>query len=467
MLTKGAKKEAAQDRPQGIIDASLVESLLKDTPSPDSRRVDSILEKALELKGLELEEAAALLAVEDVRGLEKILRAAHEVKLKVFGKRVVLFAPLYLSNYCTNGCLYCGFRSSNRDVSRKALSPQEVVKEAQALEKMGFRRVLLVLGEDPRWGVDYITECVKAVYSNTGIRIVHLNAPPMGVSELKRLSQSGIGVFQVFQETYHRPTYERMHPWGGKSDFYYRLSVMDRAIEAGFRDVGIGALLGLYDPRFDVLATIAHSKHLYDRYGTHAHTISIPRLRPALGSKLEGVPYNITDEQMKKIVALYRLSVPTAGVVVSTREPVGLRETLLRTGASQISAASRTSPGGYSTKDNTPALEQFSTSDHRGLEEVMASIARAGHLPSLCTSCYRSGRTGPVFTERTSKGDMKGFCQANALLTLKEYVEEHGRNGVFLEAIEKGLGEIKDPDMREKVLKMLEEISGGKRDLRF
>ena len=470
LLSIDAGATGPEDPAQRIVDGGTIEFILEEVPVPDARKVASILDKALDLRGLALEDAAALLSVRDTDALAMLFRAADVVKQKVFGNRVVLFAPLYLSSYCTNGCLYCGFRSTNRDVQRKALLPDEVAKEAGTLEEMGFKRVLLVLGEDPRWGVDYIIDSVRAIYRNTGIRIVHLNAPPMDVCDLERLAECGIGVYQVFQETYHRPTYRRMHPWGGKKDFYYRLSVMDRALEAGFEDAGIGALLGLYDPRFDVLATIAHSKHLYERYGTHAHTISIPRLRPALGTELNGVPYPVTDEDVKKIVAVYRLAVPTAGVVISTRESPELRETLLHCGASQISAASRTSPGGYSNNRDGAALEQFSTYDHRGLREVMASIIRAGHLPSLCTSCYRSGRTGQSFTQRTSAGEIKKFCQANALLTLGEYVEDHPENGdarLFLKAMQEGLEDIKDPYMKAKVLQMLEEIKKGKRDLRF
>ena len=304
-----------------IIDEKNI-GLLSKAAEPSSGELDSILKEASKGKGLGLTEAASLLAVSGPDKLAQILKCAGEVKERVFGKRIVLFAPLYLSNFCTNGCEYCGFRAQNKDVARRALSIDEAVAEAKALEEMGFKRVLLVTGEDPRWGLKYIVECVRAIYDKTGMRIVHVNAPPMDTDSLKELKAAGAGVYQAFQETYHRPTYELMHPSGRKKDFDFRLSVMDRAMEAGFGDVGIGALLGLYDYRFDALASIAHSKHLFDTFGAHAHTISIPRLRPAEAG-LKDIPWQLTDDDLRKVVAVFRLSVPSAGIVASTRE-VGL-----------------------------------------------------------------------------------------------------------------------------------------------
>ena len=439
------------------------------TREPSEKELSLILKDASCLKGLSLESAALLLAIKDENLLKRLFKAAGEVKEKVFGKRIVLFAPLYLSNLCVNGCLYCGFRSANKDVPRKALSTEEVVKEAVVLEGMGFKRVLLVTGEDPSHGLDYIIASIRAVYKETGIRIVHLNAPPMDVEELKELKAEGVGVFQVFQETYHRPTYELMHPSGKKKDYDRRITVMDRAFQAGFDDVGIGALLGLYDFRFDALSAIAHSKHLCETYGTHAHTISIPRLRPAQGSKLseqDALRYEVSDEELKKIVSVYRLSVPTAGVVASTRESAGLRNELIKIGASQLSAASKTNPGGYSAKEKT--LTQFSTNDKRSILEVMADTIKAGCLPSLCTTCYRTGRVGKNFAEITSSGNMKKFCHANAVLTLKEYALEHPLNveaELFNEAITQALSAVKEPDIKEKILEGIKELEDGKRDV--
>ena len=461
-----------------IIDSKRIEYILANAVQPIASAVDSILAMAEGLKGLSLEDAAVLLSVEDHATMERIFRTAGNVKEKVFGKRVVLFAPLYLSNYCTNDCLYCGFRNGNKDAVRKILTMEEIIREAMTLESMGFKRLLLVCGEDPkRSGIEYIVDAVNAIYEKTGIRIVHVNAPPMEVSDLKRLKETGVGVYQVFQETYYRPVYEVMHPSGRKKDYDYRLNVMDRAMEAGFEDVGIGALLGLYDYKYDVLAAIAHSQHMYKKFGSHAHTISVPRLRPAYGSPLKEAPHTVSDMEFKKIVAIYRLSVPCAGVVVSTREGAGLRDEVVHIGASQISAGSKTEPGGYAdevrsqkSEVRSRVVEQFSTNDHRSMEEMIASILRRGLLPSLCTTCYRIGRTGADFTKRTLSGDMEKFCQANAILTLQEYLLDYAQNGareMGRAAIEKGLEEIKEPGLKAEVLKKLDEIQQGKRDVYF
>lgn len=467
-----------------VVDTERIENILSSFEEQAFFQVESILSKAFSLRGLRLEDAAILLSVTDKNLLEKILAAAGAVKQRVFGKRIVLFAPMYLSNYCTNNCLYCGFRKDNKDAVRKTLTIDEVVQEARILEAKGFKRILLVCGEDPqRSGIDYIIGAVEAIYKNSGIRIVHVNAPPMDIFDLKRLKSSGVGVYQVFQETYHRPTYEVMHPSGKKRDYDYRLNVMDRAMEAGFEDVGIGSLLGLYDYRFDALATIVHAQHLFKRFGAYAHTISVPRLRPADGSPLQSMPFPVSDEDFKKIVAVYRLSVPSAGIVVSTREGEKLRDEVIHVGASQISAGSKTEPGGYadeagsvgqasclSSTARTKAGEQFSTNDHRTMEEMIGAIVRNGLLPSLCTTCYRVGRTGANFTKKTLSGNMEKFCQANAILTLQEYILDYAQNGakeLGITAIEKGLEEIKEPKLKKEVQQKLEEIKKGKRDVYF
>ena len=458
-----------------MLDFDRIEDLAKRGPSTETevRRVLSRLDTSAWKEGLGLEDAAVLLNTEDKALLETIFRKAGEVKERVFGRRAVLFAPLYLSNYCVNGCLYCGFRNSGEELARKALTPEEAAREARALVAMGFKRVLLVTGEDPRYGIDYIVSCVRAVYENSGMRIVHLNAPPVDVDSLRALKKAGVGVFQVFQETYHRPTYRKMHPFGKKSDFHYRLTVMDRAVAAGFDDLGLGPLLGLYDYRFDCLATIAHSRHLFERYGAHAHTLSIPRLRPAPGSALGDMPYEVSDEDLRKVVAVFRLAVPTAGVVVSTREAPELRSELLGIGASQLSAASRTDPGGYAEEDEAGASKsQFNTNDHRGLIEVMRSIADEGYVPSLCTTCYRVGRTGPKFTGITGSGNMERLCTANAALTLKEFLlDQNGKmNGMrapMEKALERCLDEIRDPELKKTVIEKIKELERGKRDLFF
>ncbi len=449
-----------------IVDTRQIETLLEEGARASREDVALILERASLGKGTSLEDAATLLSVKDEETLAALLRKSGEVKDRVFGKRVVLFAPLYLSNFCTNGCVYCGFRSANRSVERKALTPDEAVAEAKTLEAMGFKRVLLVTGEDPRYGIDYIAACVEAIYSKTGMRIVHVNAPPMETASLRLLKEAGAGVYQSFQETYHRPTYEAVHPHGNKKDYDFRIKVMDRAIEAGFEDVGIGPLLGLHDHRFDCLATIAHSRHLFESFGTHAHTVSIPRLRPA-DSGLKEVTHPVSDLELKKIVAVFRLAIPSAGVVVSTRESAAFRSELLHVGATQLSAASKTNPGGYA---QGRSLEQFSTNDQRGLPEVMSSVVAEGFIPSLCTTCYRVGRTGAEFTRKTVAGEMEKFCQANALLTLKEYIEDYAENGLgetLGRIINDGLEEIKDHSIKKALKDRLKEIEEGKRDIYF
>ena len=444
-----------------------VEAALKEAKAPSRLEVDAILSRAGELKGLSIRDAAALLMAEDEDTVAAIREKAAEVKEAVFGPRVVLFAPLYLSNYCSNDCLYCGFRKSNSLARRKALSPDEAVEQAKILSRMGFKRIILVAGEHPlHSGVDYLVKVAREIYSRTDVRILHVNSAPVSVEDFRKIKAAGYGVYQCFQETYHRPTYKTLHPTGRKSDFLYRLSAMDRALEAGFGDVGIGPLLGLYDYHYDALAAIAHSKHLEANFGASAHTISVPRLRPAEGAGIKDAPYPVSDEEFKKIVAVYRLSVPQAGVVISTREPAKLREESLSCGASQISAGSSTEPGGYDGGVHSTA--QFDLADHRPLNEMVRIIAEAGFLPSLCTACYRSGRQGPDFLNAASSGKLKELCTANALLSLKEYlldVVPDGRERVEA-ALERFLDGFQGP-LREDLKQKMEMIKEGKRDVHY
>lgn len=475
-----------------MFDTTNIKNIL--TQTPGKAEVKAVLRSAMRIKGLTLNEAAVLLKVEDPSVLQDIYSTAYDVKRRVFGDRIVLFAPLYLTNYCLNGCTYCGFRASNTELPRTALTPDDAVKEARVLEEMGFKRILLVAGEDTSHGIDYIIECVKAIYEKTNIRILHLNAAPMDDSDLREVKEAGVGVYQCFQETYDEETYKSVHPTGPKSDYRRRIKAIDSALGAGFKDVGIGALLGLYDMRFEVLSTISHSKYLFKNFGTHAHTISVPRLRPAEGSEIEeetDVPVLVTDEDFKLAVAVYRLALPSAGVVVSTRESAELREELLLNGASQFSAASKTEPGGYTPSDggedggeasaaasetmdtvDKKTLKQFSTTDKRTIKEVMASIINSGSMPSLCTSCYRSGRVGEDFTERALSGEMKGLCEANSILTLKEFSLEQGQNlngdsTLIDKAIARALEAITDVKERALITKKLKEIEDGKKDVRL
>jgi 2-iminoacetate synthase len=459
---------------------------LTETAAP-AKNLAEVLAKAEALEKLSLEEVASLLAVTDAEDLAQIRQSGFRVKQEVFGPRAVLFAPLYLSNRCINNCLYCGFRAGNRLRQTRTLSPEEAAAEAGHLAQLGYQRLLLVTSEHPDTGADYLEAVVRAIYERAAIRILHLNAPPMAQSELRRLKEAGLGVYQVFQETYDPECYRELHPSGPKADFSRRLAVMDDAVAAGFDDVGLGVLLGLHDHRFEALATVAHSYYLRDRYHLNPHTLSVPRLRPAEGSPITTPPAPVSDPEFLKIVALYRLAVPTAGVVVTTRESKETREQALWAGASQISAGSRTDPGGYSLRgqnftlnltrncelsgpDPKAQTSQFEVEDRRTLEEVILDLVAAGHLPSLCTACYRSGRTGVRFAEMAGAGEIAAFCQSNAILTLAEYLAAHSSDGRFAQAeamLQHLLEEIPDQKLRQRLARKLEETKAGARDLHY
>ncbi len=426
----------------------------------DTSFVREILAKSLDLRVLNLTEVSALLTLDDKDLWREVFDTAGRVKDKVYGRRIVLFAPLYLSNECVNDCLYCGFRKGNKDAVRKTLSINEAVEEARLLAKRGYKRLLLVTSEHAKLaGIDYIGQVANAIYKNTDIRILHANAAPMSVEDFRRLKDAGIGVYQCFQETYHIPAYRHMHPSGAKSDYAWRLGVMDRAIEAGFEDVGMGVLLGLYNWRWEVAALISHSRRLISKYGFGPHTLSAPRLQPAQGVNIDW-KHRVSDDDLRKIVAIYRLALPYVGVVVSTREPAQLRDELLSIGASQISAGSKTSPSGYLHDGDT---EQFEVGDARSLDEIIGKITSLGLLPSLCTACYREGRSGERFRALAETEGMKNFCHENAVLSLKEYLEDCA-SGEVKEKLKKLLDEEianNTNGLREK----LSRIEKGERDV--
>ncbi len=427
----------------------------------DTAYIRDILDRSLDLQVLNLPEVSALLDIRDRDVWAEVFETAGKVKEKVYGKRIVLFAPLYLSNECTNNCLYCGFRAGNKEAVRKTLTADEAVEEAKLLSGRGFKRLLLVASEHSKLtGINYFEKIISEIYSNTDIRILHINAAPMSVEDFKRLKSCGVGVYQCFQETYHIPSYRYLHPGGTKSDYAWRLGVMDRAVEAGFEDIGMGVLLGLYDWRWEVAASIAHSRRLISKYGFGPHTFSVPRLQPAQGSKVDNLKYRVSDEDLKKVVAVYRLALPHVGVVVSTREPAELRDELLSIGASQISAGSKTSPLGYIREGDT---EQFEVGDSRSLEEVIGKIASLGLIPSLCTACYREGRSGEKFKNLAQEETIKKFCHENALLSLKEYVEDSSSGDVkqqLVKILEKELSKSSNG-----LIDKLKQIEEGKRDL--
>lgn len=427
----------------------------------DPQHIRDILAKSLGLEVLGLKDVSSLMALEDKDLWAEVFDTASKVKEKVYGKRIVLFAPLYISNECVNDCIYCGFRKGNKDAIRRSLTVDEAIAEASLLAGRGYKRLLLVASEHTGIaGIDYLEKIINEIYKNTDIRILHVNAAPMSVDDFKRLKACGVGVYQCFQETYHLPTYRLMHPTGPKADYELRLRVMDRAIEAGFEDVGMGILLGLYGWRWDVGALIAHSKRLMKKYGFGPHTISVPRLQPAQGSKIKDLQYAVSDDDIKKIVAIYRLALPYVGVVISTREPAELRDELLLIGASQVSAGSKTSPLGYIKEGDT---EQFETGDKRSFEEVMDKIASLGLIPSLCTACYREGRSGRRFRHLTEVGVMKQFCQENALLMLKEYIEDYA-SGDRKDFLSRRLLE-EAAKSRNGLFEKFKEIERGKRDI--
>jgi len=399
----------------------------------DQGRVREVLARAREAKGLDMEEVAALMGISDPGLLEELFQTARQVKETIYGRRLVLFAPLYVSNFCRNDCTYCAFRLRNKDVPRRALTQAEVEREVRALVRQGHKRVLLVAGESyPDEGFDYVLRCIDTIYSvkeppSGEIRRVNVNVAPLSLEEFRALKDRKIGTYQLFQETYHRETYRKVHLAGRKRDYDWRVTVMDRAMEAGIDDVGVGILFGLFDWRFEVLALMQHVRHLEQRFGVGPHTISVPRLEPAVGSDLSAhPPFAVPDVEFRKLVAILRLAVPYTGIILSTRETPNIRREAFALGVSQISAGSRTNPGGYTEGECAPeSTEQFSLGDHRSLDEVVRDVASLGYIPSFCTGCYRLGRTGADFMDLAKPGEIRLHCDPNALSTFLEYLLDY------------------------------------------
>ena len=409
------------------IDEEKILKTLDDAKNATDEKVESILNKSLSLQRLSIHETAVLLQADDEKNVNKIFHAAKLVKKRIYGNRIVLFAPLYISNYCRNDCLYCAFRASNRVVKRKFLTYDEILEQTQIILKMGHKRILLVAGEAPPPKtslIDYYLDAIKAVYSanyeNSKIRRVNINAAPLSVEEFRQLKKAGIGTYQIFQETYHEDTYKKMHPSGPKKDFDNRIDAVDRAFKAGIDDVGIGVLFGLYDYKFETLALLMHIEALEKKFNVGPHTISVPRIEPAEGVNFKP-DYELSDKEFKKLVSILRLAVPYTGMILSTRETPSMRDELFDLGISQASAASKTSPGGYKEQETTA---QFFLGDSRSLDEIMETLIKKGYLPSFCTACYRSGRTGETFMNLAKPGTIKGKCTMNALITLKEYLDD-------------------------------------------
>lgn len=456
------------------INEEKINNLLAGAVRLDNRKLTTILDKAKSLKRLSLEESAGLLAVAEPEHIQKIFSAASFVKDAVYGRRVVLFAPLYISNLCVNSCLYCAFKSDNPSVLRKALTVSEIKAQAEWLLRRGHKRILMVCGEQApgeKPNIDYYIQAVKAIYSaeagRNKIKRVNVNCAPLSVDDFKQLKASGIGTYQIFQETYHGETYCRMHPKGPKSDPDNRMEAVNRAFAAGIDDIGIGALYGLYDYRFETLGLLSHVEHMEAEFNIGPHTISLPRIEPAQGAELSyNPPYKISNDEFKKVVAVLRLSVPYTGIIMSTRENPVMRDALLSLGVSQISAESSTSPGGYAASGNEKAGSQFSLGDQRSLEEIVGTLIAHDYIPSFCTACYRLERTGEVFMRLAKPGEIKDKCNINALVTLKEYLDDFASEevkkigGKFIENLSKKLN-TNDNQLLQEILK---HIDNGLRD---
>ncbi|MDT9331623.1 [FeFe] hydrogenase H-cluster radical SAM maturase HydG [Clostridium perfringens] len=442
----------------------------------DKELVREIIEKSKSAEGLTPEETAVLLNLEDKELIEEMFKAARQVKEKLYGKRLVVFAPLYVSNYCVNNCTYCGYKYCNDELKRKKLNKEQLIEEVKVLESLGHKRIALEAGEDPvNAPLDYILDCIKSIYSikfdNGSIRRINVNIAATTVENYKRLKDAEIGTYILFQETYHKPTYERLHVSGPKHNYNYHTTAMHRAREAGIDDIGMGVLYGLYDYKYETLAMLMHAMDLEETTGVGPHTLSVPRIRPAENVSLENYPYLVDDEDFKKIVAILRLAVPYAGLILSTREEPGLRDEIIALGVSQVSTGSCTGVGGYSESYVDPEEKpQFEVGDHRSPVEMIESLMEAGYIPSYCTACYREGRTGERFMEIVKSGELYKICEANALITLKEFIDDYGTDRtreIGDKLIKKSIDEIDNESFKKSVKEKINKISNGTRDLRF
>jgi len=468
------KLSIPDQRMKPFIDTDEIWNLIKNT-RPDSHRVRDVIAKSLDKNRLTMEETAVLVNAVGTDLADEIKSGARELKQKVYGNRIVLFAPLYVGNQCINNCKYCGFRVSNTEAIRKTLTDNEIVNEVEALEDNGQKRLILVYGEHPEYSPEYIAHTVKLVYSvkkgSGEIRRVNINAAPLDIEGFRTVGKSGIGTYQIFQETYHPEAYKWYHPSGKKKDFNWRLTALDRAQEAGIDDVGIGALFGLYDWRFEVLGLIRHTNHLEACYNVGPHTISFPRIKDAVSLNIDK-KYETSNDDFKKLVAILRLAVPYTGLILTAREAPDVRREVLQFGVSQIDGGTKLELGSYSDSKNEEQnlnREQFKISDPRSLAEVVDELLTNDYLPSFCTSCYRMGRTGEHFMEFSVPGFIKRFCTPNAILTLAEYICDYGTGRTVemgWKAIENNLAKL-EPEIAHTTAEKIERIKAGERDLYF
>lgn len=439
--------------------------------------IDEIIEKARQQKGLTHREASVLLACDIPEKMEEVYRLAEQIKKDYYGNRIVLFAPLYLSNYCVNGCVYCPYHLKNKHIARKKLTQEEIRKEVTALQDMGHKRLAIEAGEDPvNNPIEYILECIDTIYSikhkNGAIRRVNVNIAATTVENYRKLKEAGIGTYILFQETYHKESYEKLHPTGPKHNYAYHTEAMDRAMEGGIDDVGLGVLFGLERYRYEFAGLLMHAEHLEAVHGVGPHTISVPRVKHADDIDPSAFDNGISDDTFAKICALIRISVPYTGMIISTRESQEVRERVLPLGVSQVSGASKTSVGGYASPEEKEDVTsaQFDVSDQRTLDEVVNWLIRLGYIPSFCTACYREGRTGDRFMALCKSMQILNCCHPNALMTLKEYLEDYAgeeTKKIGMELIERELEHIPNEKARKTAYEHIHDIAEGKRDFRF
>jgi len=468
------KLKVPDQRMKPFIDPDEIWDLINNT-KPDKQRVREVVAKSLAKNRLTLQETAVLVNSMGTGLADEIRQGARELKEKVYGNRIVLFAPLYVGNRCTNNCQYCGFRVSNRDAIRKTLTDEEITMEVEALEDNGQKRLILVYGEHPEYSPEYIAHTVKLVYGvkkgHGEIRRVNINAAPLTIEGFRTVGESGIGTYQIFQETYHPEAYKWYHPSGKKKDYEWRITALDRAQEAGIDDVGIGALFGLYDWRFEVLALVRHTNHLEACYDVGPHTISFPRIKDALSLNID-TTYQTSDDDFKKLVPILRLAVPYTGMILTAREAPDVRREVMQYGVSQIDGGTKLEIGSYSgSKNEVQNLnrEQFKINDARSLSDVIDELLTNDYIPSFCTSCYRMGRTGEHFMEFSVPGFIKRFCTPNAILTLSEYICDYATDTVVKKGwkvIEKNLLKL-EPGVMQTTREKIERIKKGERDLYF
>jgi len=440
-------------------------------------QVREIISRSLDKQRLTLAETAVLINTTDPDLVDEIKEGARQLKEKVYGQRIVLFAPLYIGNLCTNNCAYCGFKASNKKIRRVTLDREDLIRQVTALENSGQKRLILVFGEHPKYNAEFIAESVRTVYSvKSGrgeIRRVNINAAPMDIDGFRIIKDAGIGTYQIFQETYHRETYAKVHHGGQKRNYDWRLTSLDRAQEAGIDDVGIGALFGLYDWRFEVLALVRHANHFEAVYHVGPHTISFPRIQYASELNIDK-SFLVGDDEFTRLVAILRLAVPYTGLILTAREPASIRDEIMQFGISQIDGGTNIEMGGYSKRkeheDQDIDLEQFQINDNRSLNEIMDDLIGHKYIPSFCTACYRLGRTGEHFMEFSVPGFIKRFCQPNALLTMVEYLEDYAPPETKIKGyqlVHEKLDEIEDESSKYRLTEKINQIIAGKRDLYF